>query len=760
MTELQVKAKKGSLKKFLATFLAVCLCMTTVHMNGTFVQAQESRNNDVSASVAVKNGKGTIELKMGENVTADVAEHVEVSPSNASLKVEISAASTGYVKVVDDSTVIEAVKATGKEGVKVVAKVGDGANQKAEITVKIFAKNEDKPNPTEATIGFADGVTPGVALKVGDSADFGKKVKVTPEGTEVSWESSSKEVTVAENGLVTAVSPTDAAVDVTAKVGDGDKQSVVFKVTVAKDGSKPSSDPSIKVIDEKPITLKVDATASVAEKVEVSGDNATVAWTLGEGADEFVAIDANGVVTAKKATDGVKVIGTVGDGSKENQKAEITVIVEEDKGNSKPVDTVAIDPKTAEIEVGKSTTLTVTINPSDADDQKVSWEYDKTVLKLTENGKTATVEGLKAADKTVVTAKVADKTATATIKVKAKAVNPPAANPTITGISLNKATADVNKNKTVTLVATVKGTGNFNKAVTWESSNKKVATVDGNGKVKGVAKGTATIKATTADKKFSAECKVTVKVPATKVTVSSNKKVYLVVKKSITIGAAVEPADTTDSVKWSTKNKKIATVSKGKITGKKVGKTTITAKAGSKSAKVEVNVVKKATNATKITLNKKTLKINTGASAALQAKLTPAKATTEVKWSVDKAGKKVVDIKNGIVKGKKAGVATITAKAGKKTAKCVVTVTKAGVKTKLNKAKGTVKVKKTLKITLKGDSKDTIASCTTSNKKIATVKIDKKKKAATITGKKKGTATITVVTKKGAVLTFKATVKK
>lgn len=760
MTELQVKAKKGSLKKFLATFLAVCLCMTTVHMNGTFVQAQESSNNDVSASVAVKDGKGTIELKMGENVTADVAEHVEVSPSDASLEVEIPAASAEYVKVVDNSTVIEAVKATGKEGVKVVAKVGDGANQKAEITVKIFAKNEDKPNPTEATIGFADGVTPGVALKVGDSADFGKKVKVTPEGTEVSWESSSKEVTVAENGLVTAVSPTDAAVDVTAKVGDGDKQSVVFKVTVAKDGSKPSSDPSIKVIDEKPITLKVDATASVAEKVEVSGDNATVAWTLGEGADEFVAIDANGVVTAKKATDGVKVIGTVGDGSKENQKAEITVIVEEDKGNSKPVDTVAIDPKTAEIEVGKSTTLTVTINPSDADDQKVSWEYDKTVLKLTENGKTATVEGLKAADKTVVTAKVADKTATATIKVKAKAVNPPAANPTITGISLNKATADVNKNKTVTLVATVKGTGNFNKAVTWESSNKKVATVDGNGKVKGVAKGTATIKATTADKKFSAECKVTVKVPATKVTVSSNKKVYLVVKKSITIGAAVEPADTTDSVKWSTKNKKIATVSKGKITGKKVGKTTITAKAGSKSAKVEVNVVKKATNATKITLNKKTLKINTGASAALQAKLTPAKATTEVKWSVDKAGKKVVDIKNGIVKGKKAGVATITAKAGKKTAKCVVTVTKAGVKTKLNKAKGTVKVKKTLKITLKGDSKDTIASCTTSNKKIATVKIDKKKKAATITGKKKGTATITVVTKKGAVLTFKATVKK
>ena len=33
MTELQVKTKKGSLKKFLAMFLAVCVCMTNPPLN-------------------------------------------------------------------------------------------------------------------------------------------------------------------------------------------------------------------------------------------------------------------------------------------------------------------------------------------------------------------------------------------------------------------------------------------------------------------------------------------------------------------------------------------------------------------------------------------------------------------------------------------------------------------------------------------------------------------------------------------------------
>lgn len=46
--------------------------------------------------------------------------------------------------------------------------------------------------------------------------------------------------------------------------------------------------------------------------------------------------------------------------------------------------------------------------------------------------------------------------------------------------------------------------------LTWTSSNKKVATVDKNGKVKALKKGTATITVKTASGKKAA-CKITVK---------------------------------------------------------------------------------------------------------------------------------------------------------------------------------------------------------------------------------------------------------
>lgn len=55
-------------------------------------------------------------------------------------------------------------------------------------------------------------------------------------------------------------------------------------------------------------------------------------------------------------------------------------------------------------------------------------------------------------------------------------------------------------------------------------------------------------------------------------------------------------------VKWSTSNKKVATVTKkGKVTGKKTGKSTITAKIGKKKYRCKITVKKKAVeNPTKV----------------------------------------------------------------------------------------------------------------------------------------------------------------
>ncbi len=633
MTELQVKAKKGSLKKFLATFLSVCLCMTTVHMNGAIAQAAGE-----IGTVALSKTSATV--KAGEST-------------------EITATFTAKVDKPDDS--------------------GDKPDDSGDKPDDSGDKPDDSGNQSkrEATVGWSV-----------EASGTGVTAVVKEGATNTS-------ATVVVSAAETATGK--ATVTVTATVGEGTASAKCEVAVTNEGGDQPGGDNNS---GDQP-----------------GGDNS------GDVAVENVTIEGS-----------------------------------------------------ASVEVNKTITLTAKVAPANATNQTVTWSCkDNTVVSLTPNGKTVVVNGKKVGS-TQVTAVVDGKSATKTITVTAAPTPTPTPVPDVkvTGVTLNKATISLVEGKTEKLVATVAPANAKVKDVTWTTSNNKAATVAADGTVTAVKAGKATITVTTKDGNKTAKCEVTVtkkKVAAKKVTLSASKNVYVVAGKSITIGAAVEPANTTDSLKFTTdsKGKKVVTLKADKknnsvkITAKK-GKTgkkaTIIAKAGKKSAKVTVNVVKKATKATKITLNKKTLKINTGASAALQAKLTPAKATTEVKWSVDKAGKKVVNIKNGIVTGKKAGVATITAKAGKKTAKCVVTVTKAGVKTKLKKANGTVKVKKTLKITLKGDSKDTIASCTTSNKKIATVKVDKKKKSATITGKKKGKATITVVTKKGAVLTFKATVKK
>lgn len=79
-----------------------------------------------------------------------------------------------------------------------------------------------------------------------------------------------------------------------------------------------------------------------------------------------------------------------------------------------------------------------------------------------------------------------------------------------TKITLNKKTAGLVKGKTVTLKATVTPDNVSNKAVTWKSSNTKVATVDSKGKVKALKLGKATITATAADGSgVSASCQVT-----------------------------------------------------------------------------------------------------------------------------------------------------------------------------------------------------------------------------------------------------------
>lgn len=248
-----------------------------------------------------------------------------------------------------------------------------------------------------------------------------------------------------------------------------------------------------------------------------------------------------------------------------------------------------------------------------------------------------------------------------------------------TGVALSKSTLDLDKGQSETLTATVSPADATNKNVTWSSDNTGTATVDANGKVTAVQAGTAVITATTVDGGKTASCTVTVRVPATKVTLNT-KKFYIVKGKKLAIDkifrAVVTPADSTDSVTWSAPKNAVVSIKKGKlVAGKKTGKAKLTATASSgKKATVTVYVVNKARKSSSVKLSKKKYSMKVGASIQLKAVLKPAKTTDLVKWK--SSGKKVVSVDAfGTITAKKKGKATITATttSGKK-ATCKITV--------------------------------------------------------------------------------------
>ena len=125
----------------------------------------------------------------------------------------------------------------------------------------------------------------------------------------------------------------------------------------------------------------------------------------------------------------------------------------------------------------------------------------------------------------------------------------------------------------------------------------------------------------------------------------------------------------TDGIKYSTSNKKIATVKKGKIVASKKGTATISVKYKNKTCRFKVTVKNAALH-----LNQKTLSLQKGTPYTFKAYAnnTQLKATS-VKWTT--SNKRIVSVsKNGTIKALKNGKAVITAKTSFGTAKCTVTV--------------------------------------------------------------------------------------
>lgn len=254
---------------------------------------------------------------------------------------------------------------------------------------------------------------------------------------------------------------------------------------------------------------------------------------------------------------------------------------------------VALNKKVATVNVGKKVTVKATVTPANADNKTLVWTSSNTKIATVSNG---VVKGVKAG-RVIITAKTTDGSnisATCTVTVKQP----------VTRISLSKK-ATMYTGKKLTLKAKVNPANASNKALTWKSSNTKIAKVASNGVVTGVKAGTVKITATAKDgSRKSATCTVTVRQSVSKITLSKTNVVLPKKGSSYNVRVTVAPKNAYNkNVAVKSANTKVVKVSAStvksgktvKITAVKKGKTKVafTAKDGSKKSAICKVTVKK-----------------------------------------------------------------------------------------------------------------------------------------------------------------------
>ena len=474
----------------------------------------------------------------------------------------------------------------------------------------------------------------------------------------VTWTSSNGTVAIVDqNGKVTAKSVGTATITATADGETAECTITVEEKVIAVDSI---------TLDPTTGTLLIGDTLTIT--ATVTPDTATdksITWTSD---NEVVAtVDSNGKVTAESVGTAT-ITATAGDKS-----ATCTITV-------KPIIAVTkvsiTPPDSTKIKYGEAIDLVATVEPEGATNKNVTWtSSDTTVATVDQNGRVAAQN--KAGTATItVTTEDGGKTATCDITVEERSDVIPVIN-----ITLNETNKTINKENSYQLTATFNPTNATNKIVNWSSSDPEVATVDGEGNVRAVGGGTATITAASAENaEIKATCEVTVYVPVTDVKLNKTK-LRLASGTSYQLIATVEPEDATDNiVTWGTSNTGVIKNldQNGRFTAGTVGEAFVRVYTIGDEFNATCNVTVY-TPVESVSIDNPPTELAVGKDNAitLTASINPYWADyKDVSWSSNKPDIISVDSSTGRIEAHKEGEATITVTTedGKKTASCTIKV--------------------------------------------------------------------------------------
>ncbi|MBR1385694.1 MAG: Ig-like domain-containing protein [Bacilli bacterium] len=399
-------------------------------------------------------------------------------------------------------------------------------------------------------------------------------VNIYPEGatpTNLTWYSTNDKVAVVNNGTIKAVGIGTCII--TVKTNNGIVDSILVKVT------SNVNEEIIKIedisFDTNSIVLKSGVTYSL--NFEITPNNATeeVIW---ESSNKEIATVEDGIIrTVKEGT--ITITAKIGN---IEEICYVTVVTGDsdtpdviDDGKKKEVEEVLLNQTEITLTKGGIYSLTATVKPNDATNQKVTWKTsDEKIVKVDQAGNLeAQEEGFAIITATSDNGKTNDCLVTV--------VDEDSQKEDYLTIELNETNKTLIIGETLQLVGTISPNNNVSNTITWESDNSEVASVE-NGLVTAKKEGSATITAKL-ESGAKATCEVTVKKnnDVRILTIKMNVSIInLNINGSSQLSVSITPKNATDkTISWSSSNSNIATVdNNGKVTAKKEGTTVIIAK--------------------------------------------------------------------------------------------------------------------------------------------------------------------------------------
>ncbi len=455
---------------------------------------------------------------------------------------------------------------------------------------------------------------------------------------------------------------------------------------------------------------------------------------------------------------------------KRNNSGNVDIIDINCNGNQcnsvpKEINSISFSTDNVSVVVGEKLPLIVIIDPTSLSNTKLTWiSSDPNAVSVDENG---VITGLKEGSAIITVTTPNGKTATCNVTVTKKVVNVKKIK-----LSSNKLTIKVGSVKQ--LIATVEPSNATNRELVFSSSDPSIAKVNSKGVITGLKEGTVTITVKTKDGKVVA--KSTVKVekkqkPTSIESISFNEDNVSVKKgDSLNLIAVVKPSELSSSkLTWTSSDSSVVTVDEnGKITGLKEGTVAITVTSSNgKTATCKVTVTNDSVDVEEIVLNPKNVNLKVGETSQITSKVLPENATNrELVWSSSDSSIVTVDDK-GVIKGVKAGTATITVKTkdGKVVSTVKVTIENVPTPTPMviesvqfNEDNVSVKKGNSLNLVVVVKPSELSSSkLTWTSSDSSVVSVDENGR---ITGLKEGTATITVTSSNGKTATCSVTVTK